>query len=474
MNKTMWMLLLGATAIAAYVAPAVAEQEAEVARTPTEYCGICEAKKHALAVFPEWFTFGLDHRLRVTHRNNASSLGEGPFDKHATGHEFTFMRNRTRLWAKAQPIENWEVGARLIWEWFMFCKPKELDNTPSSDAIFDELYVKVAKVLDLPLTIIVGRQNMRILDGWLVFEGTPLDGSRTIFFDAIRGIIELPDMNSTVNAIYVANRADSAAYIKPFNGTATRDVDLDENDESGVILWLSNTPQENMQLDGYYIYVHREQPSSDNNTADIHTIGGRVAGNWSENIVYRAEAALQFGKKERDAGDSDANMCLAGGANARVTYLLQDERDTALHAGYEYRSGGRDPRQNFDILWGRYPQWSEILNGLADTLEGSPAAGGNFHRFNLGASMKPCEAAVLLLNWHILFADNNNLDRIGATGVSDDGCLRGNLLTGQLAWKHNHHATSTVTAELFMPGDFYTNARNDVATFLRYELMLVW
>ena len=123
-------------------------------------------------------------------------------------------------------------------------------------------------------------------------------------------------------------------------------------------------------------------------------------------------------------------------------------------------------------------RFSNILQGGTDALEGPNAAITNFHRFNLGVDLKPWDASVVLLDWHILFADNNNeplVDGNGdGTGFSDDGCLRGNLFTAQWKVTHNKHMASTVTGEVFLPGDYYTKDRNDVATFARYEMMLTW
>ncbi len=38
----------------------------------------------------------------------------------------------------------------------------------------------------MPLTATVGRQDIIEGVGWLVMDGTPLDGSRTVYFDAAR------------------------------------------------------------------------------------------------------------------------------------------------------------------------------------------------------------------------------------------------------------------------------------------------
>ena len=487
MNKWTWTLVLAAGAmtlglVGASQATAQAPHETEA--TPTEFCGICNAKESVHDVVGEWFSFTLDQRLRVTYAGNTALNRHQTLDvpndprNPRPNSEKMFQRYRTRLGVKIKPVESIEIGARLVWEWFVFCQPNWIESTPSSDVPFDELYVKLTNIGDIPLSATIGRQNMRLGNGWLVFEGTPLDGSRTIYFDAIRVAYDLADYDTKLEAVLVANGAARDQYLKPLNGSATdkkgldNNGDLDDNDESGVILYATNTSRENTTLEGYFIYAHREEPMTSNNTGDLYTFGGRIAGDMGESIKYSTEGAVQFGKKEREDADTDANICPQFGMTAELSYLLKDSLDTTVHAGYEYRSGDKDPEQGFDILWGRYPSFSNILQGGTDALEGPKGALTNFHRFNLGVDLKPWDASVVLLDWHILFVDNNNQPT--ANGFSDDGCLRGNLFTAQWKVTHNKHMASTVTGEVFLPGDYYTSDRNDVATYARYEMMLTW
>jgi len=495
MKTTTWTLLMAvAVAMVAFTGapPAAAQVDDETVAVETESSALSEAKEAVDDMLPEWFSFGLDQRNRVTHALNMKTLGGPNATNNEDGtEEDLFGRFRTRLWGRATPMENVEIGARLVWEWFIVCKPNEAKNAPSSDVIFDELFVKLTDLFDMPVEVTAGRQTILLGDGWLVFEGTPLDGSRTIFFDAIRTTLAMPDENMSLDAIFIANQADSAAYIKPFNNTNDKVggrcvSDLAEYDEMAGILWLTNTAMEDLTWNGYLIYTHREATTAtdptgaaiyDNasdNLADLFTAGGRVAGNWGEQIKYRAEAACQFGTKQSEINGMEQTVDVreAFGINSRVTYLVMDAMDTALHAGYEFRSGDNNPDESFDILWGRYPQFSEMLTAYTDGLEGNPGALSNFHRFNVGAAAEPVEDLLVELNYHFLLADENN--QPVADGFSANGDVRGHLFTGKAKFTHNEHAISTVTAEAFLPGNYYTDDRNDTATAARYELMLVW
>jgi hypothetical protein len=447
-------------------APAAAAKPAanELAAKPEDYCGICESRKTVNQLLP-WMTWGADERLRWEYRVNATTLNGD-----ADNTEYSYQRFRTRLWTSIRPFEPFGVAkdqldlginARVVWEFFNYCQPEYRNGIPDSDATFDNLNVTWKKVLGLPATIVAGRQDIRLGDGWLVLEGTPLDGSRTTYFDAIRLTVD-PDEKNKLDLIYIENKADTDMYIEPFNDIGRV---IAENDERGIIAYWSNKSLEKTQIDGYFIYYHAEEVDSSNTNADIYTVGSRVAGALDDNWKYRAEGALQFGNNE------GTSICGAYGVNSRLTYEFNDDRKSAAYLGYEIRSGDDDARKNFNILWGRYPQWSDLYSGYLDTMEGPPAASENYHRVNLGYTFKPSAKTTLLANYNLLFAYENNMS---AAGFSSDGCLRGQLVSGLLKYDFNEHLSGHLLGEVFFPGDYYTKDKNDVAFFGRCEMVLTW
>jgi hypothetical protein len=62
----------------------------------------------------------------------------------------------------------------------------------------------------------------------------------------------------------------------------------------------------------------------------------------------------------------------------------------------------------------------------------------------------------------------------GANRYFDNGCFRGQLLTSVLRYKFNEHVSTHIIGELFLPGDFYSDNRNEVAGFFRYEINFTW
>jgi hypothetical protein len=492
------------------VAPTTAPTAMKVVETKTveakapEKCNciFCQGKQ-ALKESAPWLDVFADARLREVSTPNML------LDKE----DRNFQRFRERVGVTVKPCEWFEAGTRLVYEPRHFCQPDSrqaftrnaayIDEWTMNEAIVDLAYVKFKKPFGLPVTATIGRQEIILGDGWLVLDGTPLDGSRTIFFDAARFTTELEACKTKVDLIYIQQYADSDQWLPPI---CDKDFHNIEQDEKGVILYVSNKSLKDTQIDGYFIYKHDEQvighepgdvgsprsaPWQCGDNADIYTLGTRVMHNFDEHWQARGEGAVQFGSKSKAVGVSGGttvndreNLC-AFGINTRLTYFFRDELKNEVHVGYEFLSGdehsGDGENGQFDPLWGRWPQWSELYVYTVG-LENRPGETTNFHRLNAGWSCVPCDKITLAADYHALFAHHNSYDNFARVTsadptkryFTDDGNFRGHLLTGKLTYKFNQHISGHLLAELFFPGNFYNDERNEVAGFFRYELTFTW
>lgn len=424
----------------------------------------------------DWFKWGADQRIRGIWDKNLTTVDEG------AGDERFWQRYRTRLWGTITPFEDLDINLGLAWEWRNYCRPKgPRRDTDMDEVVFETVNVSWKKAFGLPLTITVGRQNILGINKnrWLIFEGTPLDGSRTIYMDAARFTYEMEEANTTIDAIYVDNSHESDRWLVPIND---RDKQVIEHDERGGIIYVSNKSLPNTSIDGYFIVKHDMGselfPTSDRTT---YTVGARVAGFLDEpkQWEYDVQYAQQWGHQE-----GQGNIC-AGGALAKLSYSFQDDWKSKLRWGYEYRSGD-DPstghKESFDVLWGRYPQWSNIYEGYLDTFEGTrPAYAANLHRIRMGYVFSPCgrEDMSISTDYHLLLADQNTY---GATGnlkngvrtVTKSGCVRGHLVTALWKWDINKHISTHLIGEVLFPGDYYTDAKNEPVFFTRYQIVFKW
>jgi len=190
------------------------------------------------------------------------------------------------------------------------------------------------------------------------------------------------------------------------------------------------------------------------------------------------EGAIQTGDKTSLAG---VTQDLKGyGLLTNLEYLFKDPRDHATHIGYEYASGD-DPatadNEQFDLLWGEWPRWSELLIYTA-VYENQPASLTNLHRLNVGHRFNINRKWSLTGDYHALWADKAGQPwRTGATGlnVSPTNRFRGHLLTSWLRYKFSEQLYGHFLAEYFFNADsYYVAPSDDNAYFLRFNMEYIF
>ena len=315
-----------------------------------------------------------------------------------------------------------------------------------------------------------------------MLDGTPLDGSRTIYFDAARATYAADAIGTTFDLIYIDQYPSTDRFPKPLNGVIE---DQTEQYETGAILYARNKSLlNNTDLHGFFIYKgndpdHTFRNIRVNNGApfpsppddgEVYAAGARIDSKLTPSWGLRAEAAYEWGT----ALGADLR---AFGFNGRLAYVFNDAIANRLHLDVEYLSGD-DPNtrtnEAFDPLWGRWPQWSElyIYQWAIDSRVGEAT---NLTRLNLGWAMKPHPTTEVSLDYHALWANQESVrDPSQLASISHDGYFRGHLLTGWVKTKFNEHVAGHLVAEYLMPGDFYAANRQDNSYFLRAELSLTW
>jgi hypothetical protein len=446
-------------------------------------------------------SWGGDLRVRNEYFNNAQSLGSDGTSPFAPYHSQDYFRFRGRLWTSLLPVEGMSINARLAAEPREWMEPSSAGNYFGQSGmewrygIVDNLNVQIKKAFDLPLNITVGRQDLFLGDGFLVADGTPGDGSWTYFLDAARLTYEIKDCKTTIDAIGIIQSARPDAWF-PTAGPSTDNTPayfLTDQDEKGAILWVANKSIPQANVDAYFMYKSDSRlteapiaPTGDN--ADIYTLGARVSGTMGDHWKYSAEGAYQFGEKQdprinnalldpdaRTAGFRDIG---AFGLNTKAAYLFKDKLNNVASFSFEYLSGD-DPStegdEMFDLLWGRWPRWSELYNIYSYIPEHRVGQTANVYRFGPGWNLTPIKNMDLIFNYNLLFADQDIPTRAGAafaSSFSQDGNFRGHYLQAVLKYKFSQHLNGHLWAETIWPGDFY--ATRQMMTFLRAEVMMTF
>ena len=422
----------------------------------------------------DWFSWGLDLRFRNEYYDNARSLNsDAPF------HEQEYLRHRGRLWTTFTPVPDASLNVRLTSE------PRTWINRNSSGVrgmdwncgLFDTLNVQWRNVLGQPATLTVGRQDIRLGDGWLVMEGTPGDGSATLYLDAARLTWELKEQHTTVDVIGICQSARDDNWLPTINNP---DRCLTEQNERGAVLNVENKSIAAANLCGYFIYKHDERVTSTGDNGDIYTLGARVSGLPLEHWQYSVECAWQFGEKQDlnikyPAVSTEYRDHSAVGINSRFTYLVKDRFNQQVYFCYEYLSGD-DPAteadESFDVLWGRWARWSDLVNIYESSTETRVGQLSNLHRFGPGWAITPAKGLDFSSNYYLLFGDQNRPTRTASPALFGGGDFRGHFLQSVLKYKYNQHLSGHLCGEFLFPGDYFAN--HELMTFLRAEVLLTF
>ena len=450
--------------------------------------GFVMAAEEEKPVADDWFSgfrnpapgieMGLDFRFRTITSRNFDTL-----NTNATENKWNFQRYRSRWWTKWMLNDNVDFNTRMVWEFRTWDEPKRKPKeTDFDEVLFDNFNFKLRNLFDMPLTATIGRQDMLMAFGvgWLVMDGTPLDGSRTTFFDAARFTYDWADKKTTIDMIYIDNAAASDRWLKPIED---RDRALTEQDERGAIFYLTNTSVEKTKFEGYFMYKN-DNPYENTLTnvkdvwgwsrkAEIYTFGGAVSGTPAEQWKYRVEGAFQTGEKSGytpDLSVGEMHDLETFGALTNLEYLFNDSLDNSVHVGYEYASGD-DPKtddiEQFDLLWAEWPRWSELYI-YTYSPETAISDCSNLHRLNVGHKFNPNKKWQICTDYHLLWADENT----GAPGiaVSDTDKFRGQLITCWAKYRFTKQLFGHLLGEYLMPGNYYEKVNRDDAFFFRFDL----
>jgi len=484
------------TTTAAPAAPAVSVAATPAPPPPTAYDKWEEGVKNPV----DWFSWGGDMRVRNEYFNNALSLGSGPSSgPFAPVHEQDYFRFRGRVWASFFPTNDLTVNVRLAAEPREFMKDSTMDTYFDKSGmqwrygIIDTLNVQWKKPLDLPATVTVGRQDINLGDNWLFGDGTPEDGSFTSFLDSARVTVDLKDQHTTIDAIGIVQYGRPDAWLPTIGPSTTQGGNpnaylLTDQNEKGAVLWIANKSLPAANLDGFFIYKHdsalNDAPASIfSDNADIYTFGGRVSGLVEEHFQYSAEGAYQFGRKQYQynmpggapapaAADGQFHDLNAFGVNSKISYLFKDKMNDQLSMVFEFLSGDNPKTGNdemFDVLWGRWPQWSEMYNIYSYVNETRVGQTANLIRFGPTWSVDPIKDMNFSLSYNALFADQDVPTQ--ATVPSDftgTGNFRGHYLQSIIKYKFTKRLSGLLMGECLFPGDYYVS--RNVMDFVRAEI----
>jgi hypothetical protein len=391
-----------------------------------------------------------------------------------------FWRLKTTPWFKLDVNKKYTGYVRLANEarYYMDTNNRNTGQLGfnKDELLFDNLVVKAAGLAGMA-DLTYGRQDFlgAFGEGFLIVDGTPLDGSRTFYFDAARALVKL-GQSWNVDLVYIDNHSRDDRL--PVAHSAPQRA-LNPSDENGVVVYGRGKVSENLIIEPYYIWKHEApfaltfipavQTSALRDDLRLHTLGVRAVLGFGGGWKLRGEVASQSGEYF-GTGSMDREG-LGGYAFIGRKYETVPLKP-AFDLGYVMLSGD-DPNtlnkvEAWNPLWSRYPWMSELYSLSYATETGVPAYWTNLKMWRLAFKFALPTDSGLELSYSILDADEN----YGGTNpvFSRTGKDRGDLIIVKLSRQFSKTVAGYVTVEEFLPGDFYAATNRDNATFVRWEL----
>ena len=396
---------------------------------------------------------GVEQRVRNENWNNI-------FDWSAsTDDQRNQIRYRTRFWAKIPVSSNIEFAVGLN---------QETNQIVGSKNHFDEIdfetaYVQVNRLFSDRLSLRVGRQNLMKGEGFIVLEGNPWDGSRTIYHNA--AVLTYTSKKATLDFIGILDPAYDR-FLPRFHDQHRL---LQEWNESALGMYYTRKVSAKTSVEGYYFYkreFHDTRPVTNPQyqpDRHVHTTGGRLVQQLKRGFSATGEFAVQRGAQH--PGTPVAGW---GGYGYLKKTFAAKVKPYAL-AGY-WGMSGDDPAtpgriEGWDPLFARWPKWSELYI-YSQFREKGVAYWTNTGLWQAEFGASPAKALDLRLTWYRMDAYH---PFAGSPAIFSNGTFRGNHLQARLGVNLTKQWSGHVLWESQHPGSFYTG--RDMGYFLRFEVI---
>ena len=425
------------------------------------------------------FDAGLDFRFRYEFKDDWMDKGKTSVSPKYED----YYRMRTRVWGKATFGDDLGAYLRLGNE---FRDYRNSDGNKHKNEFPDELYIdnfhfdfnNIGDRVDLR----VGRQDIKEGAGRLISDGTPGDGSRSAYFDAIFAKVKMLE-KSDVDLMGTWNTyRDDATLGNPndvYDNTKIKSGSpYSEMDEKGLMAYFHYNEIEDFPMEFYWIWK-QETRFYDKETRypgrDFHTMGTRLMPKINDKLSAEFEAAVQLGQTDGQSGmegrDIAAWMTYAGltysekevfgkpKLTGALLYLSGDE-----DSYYKTTDGSTDTSWN--PVFNRTTWFSELCSGMYDQYRWS-----NLIYPHLEAGLEPYSKHKVKLQCGPMFAaekDNGATDNYRGLYTQ----LRYDFPLLSKVFGKRGDVTGAVVGEAMYYGDYYAHdvADTDMATWLRFEI----
>jgi len=411
------------------------------------------------------FDWGGDLRLRGVNFDDIPVSKDPPGV--ARGGPNVFFRGRTRIWGEFKFSDQVLFKTRMTNEFRSYEEGSGKNAYDFPDEyVFDNLYLDVKDLFDGKFDLRLGRQDLMYANGRILMDGTPLDGSRTFYYNAAKGTLKWEKTSVDILGIYDPAEDDLAINTQHRDLVGLVGAYPTDMVESGGGIYAKNKSIQKMPLELYYLFKNEsdyewtdaqgaahKQPYD----LDLHTFGFRLMPQLTESLTGNLEGAGQFGER----GPQDVQGWMV---DAKLSYAFQvaEKVKPSASVGLYYLSGD-DPDtaddEGWNPLWARWPQYSELYVYAFD--HDGAGRWSNLTMPYVGLDVPFSSKLSLALLTGYMFAPERSANIPG----SDDE--RGLLATAWFRFKLSDKWFGHFLAEFVDPGDYYKV--DNTAHFIRVE-----
>lgn len=436
---------------------------------------------------------GASIRLRQEILDNFIYLGT----TRSAADDRSYFRFRVQIWDNLKFDEKISLYARITTEpRYYVAGPYRvtLDNGTNlkrfdQDEIFiDNLYIDIKKPFNLPVNLRIGRQDFLGPDmygeGFIVFDGTPADGSRSFYFNAVKLQLIISE-NHKFDFVYMSQPVTDIYLpsIHPSAYDSERDTSrlyinhkkrLTATHEKGFLIYGSNKILQSLTVEPYYLYKNEDEWYT-NPELNFHTFGLRAVLKLNDEWSVKAELARQLGKYS-DGRDKST----FGGYLFLVKSFPNFKLSPRIELGVAYLSGDNPNTKNKDEGWNppfsRAAMWNELFAYIVipETVnKGGPIPGywTNLKAIITKLCITPVKNMNLLFSYQHLWSDKKTEFKSAPLNqmFSNNGYDRGDMFAAMGTYKFTKNIDGLLQFEYFIPGDFYTSKAKNAA-FLRWQI----
>ncbi|MDD5120941.1 MAG: alginate export family protein [Candidatus Omnitrophica bacterium] len=379
-----------------------------------------------------------------------------------------FLMTQVRLRVDADLTDNVMATVRLIneriWNGQNDHGVSGLNTDTNNNSIdLDLAYVTLKEFLYSPLTLTIGRQEIKFGNSFIIGNAKvrasgssiPTDLTERKAFDAIRATLNYDPL--VVDLVYAQVKQDNSVDRNTISLTGINATyALNNKTDVSVYYWLKKDNNTNQNT----------VPTS-SRPDQLSTIGALISLTPIDNMTTSLEAAYQFG---RNTSMPNAKKHDAWALQAMADYTFAKVKTTPkIGASYTYLSGantGGTRNQGWDPLF-----YDQKLNNIVYTL----LPFSNMNAFNLKGSLKPVEDVTVSLVYGYYnvaqkrsasFTVPNTYDNGatyygGGTGTYTGKTHLGNALDGTVTYDYTEDVQFALTGGYFLPGNALTD---DTAT----------